>query len=370
MITNYYIIIIIIIVFLIFLNYYIDNIDNKNNNKNKNKNKNNNINNNINKNNNNNINNNININKKIIIYASFNLHNITCGGCTVLIYFAQKINELYNDNIVSIYTSDSEVNDSGLIFNNFIMDEDFDIENTIVIYPEGQEENPLDAKYIVRWILADLNTNINIYKTWNDNDLVYYYNKEKKFYDYPDKVNNIYKQLSIIFLNSDFINYNDQPREGYCHTYRKSYFHSIINEIHPDDSFEITRDHSISETVSFFNKYKYFICYDPFTFLALIAILCGCIPIIYPMENYNKKEYLQLSPLWDYIEMNNINNFYGLAYGLDDVKYAENTLNQGPDFIKKGIDYVNDFYIKSFLKDINNIENLNNTVINNYGKTN
>ena len=41
-------------------------------------------------------------------------------------------------------------------------------ENTVVVYPEVTVGNPLNAKYIVRWILCELGINCphDIYKTW------------------------------------------------------------------------------------------------------------------------------------------------------------------------------------------------------------
>ena len=38
--------------------------------------------------------------------------------------------------------------------------------------------------------------------------------------------------------------------------------------------------------VKIFNKYKYFYCYDGFSFLSCIATLCGCISIIVPFSNF------------------------------------------------------------------------------------
>jgi hypothetical protein len=317
-----------------------------------------------------------NLSKKIVVYYPYRF-SITGGGSVALIYFAQYINKMYNDNIVSVYSLENDnINENGIIFNNFIKNDDFDKENTIVIYAEGIEGNPLNAKHVIRWILADLyiTTREDIYKTWNDNDLVYYYNREEKFYESPEKIGVIYKQLSLIYLNPLIYNNNNNNnvrKYKYCHTYRKSNSHTDLNIIHPYDSFEIKRELSFQDTLDIFKEHEYFVCYDPFSFLAIIAIFSGCITIIHPYKNLNKTEYLKLSPLWDYLEKNNINNFYGLAYGLDDIEYAKKTINKSKELIEESINFTNNKYTKLFLKDLNNIDdNLKNTVINNYGKTN
>ena len=77
------------------------------------------------------------------------------------------------------------------IYNNFSLTKHLDdVNNTIVIYGQGIKGNPLNAKYIIRWILAPLGLccSTDIYKTWNPNDLVYYFNSEDKFTKEPEKV--------------------------------------------------------------------------------------------------------------------------------------------------------------------------------------
>jgi hypothetical protein len=72
--------------------------------------------------------------------------------------------------------------------------------NTVVVYPEVTVGNPLNAKYIVRWILCELGINCphDIYKTWGEDDFVYHYstyNPEKDVRHY-----NLLSPLYIIYL--------------------------------------------------------------------------------------------------------------------------------------------------------------------------
>jgi prefoldin subunit 5 len=302
--------------------------------------------------------------KKILIYYPVRV-NITSGGWTVMFYLGQKIKEKYKN--VQIYSPIyKEFNEYGLIFNDFTNDTNFDIENTIVIYPEIFTDNPLNAKYVIRWILAEIGINCdkNIYQYWNKNDLVYYYSRETKFIEYLEKVDTIYKQLSIIFVNNIFEN-KKNIKEGSCFTWRKVHIHKNVENIHPTDSFEIINQ-SHDELNIIFNKYKYFYCYDPFTFLACISLLCGCVSIIYPLEGVTKKEWLTRSPFYNYLKDHKIDNFYGIAYGLDDLKYAEETIDKAPEFLKNMINEINDTSINSFVNDIKNFDQLKNNVQNNY----
>ena len=76
------------------------------------------------------------------------------------------------------------------------------------------------------------------------------------------------------------------------------FFHKNINYFHPDNSIlleEFINNDNVSLTTicEVFNKCKYFYCYDPNTMYIFFSAICGCIPIIYPIENVSKIEYLQ-----------------------------------------------------------------------------
>ena len=143
-------------------------------------------------------------------------------------------------------------------------------------------------------------------------------------------------------------------------------YNSHITYIHPNGSFEITEEHSQDDYIHFFNQYEYFIAYDPLTFLSIIAALCGCISIVYPIEGLSKYEWLKMTAAWPYLKANHLDNLYGIAYGADDIKYAKDTIH----LVKTQWDEIHDFSLKKsilpFLDDINHFENLENTVENNY----
>jgi hypothetical protein len=289
-----------------------------------------------------------------------------CGGIVVQYELAKNLNNSMVD--VKIISPRNIKNN---IYNDFLLTktlDDADIDNTIVIYGETISGNPLNAKYVIRWILAPIGicSHPDTYKTWGPNDLVYYFNSEDKFIKEPEKVSKEYKLLNILFINPDAINFNLQNRSGTCHTFRKSYYHKNIQLIHPSNSFEVTRTHTQEDYIKIFNKYKYFICYDPLTFLSVIAALCGCISIVKKVDGLSKKDWLNMLAITDYFKESGENTLYGIAYGADDLENAINTLH----LVKKQWDDITNFMInkniKSFLNDMDNFDTLVNNVQNNF----
>lgn len=303
--------------------------------------------------------------KNILIYPYYAYSN-NCGGIVVQYYLAQILDKLGVRVRIKLNNNYKENN----IFNNYDND-DFDINNTVVIYGETIEGNPLNAPYIIRWILAELGIicEKDIYKTWGLKDLVYYFNSELKFLENPNKINTIYKNLSLLFINPIYKNLY-QERSGYCHTFRKKDFHKNIIMIHPQNSFEITRSHSQDDYLNIFNKYEYFISYDPLTFMNIIAAICGCISIVYPIEGVSKKDWLKMTALADYLKDRNLDTLYGIAYGnsFKEISNAYSTLTLIKEQWVDINQYFKEKYLLPFIQDINNFESCQNTNENNFYK--
>jgi hypothetical protein len=307
---------------------------------------------------------------KIIIYYPYPFSKDS-GGVMILCYFAIKINEILKDKLVYLFNDNTTIiNTEDFYFDNFTKDINFNKENTIVIYAEGVVGNPLNAKYVIRWILAELSINspIDIYKSWGKDDLVYYFNKEDRMNNNPEKIGSIYKMLTLIYLNPKVTIINFEKRNGWCFTYRKSNIHKNIDIIHPLEAYELDRFISQDKCVEAFNTYKYFVCYDPLTFLYMMSLLCGCITILHPIEGMTKKEWLKISLFNEYMEDNNIDDIYGLAYGIEDLPFAEETISKAPKLVNDVINNINTKYINLFLEDVENTKEIKfeNTVNNNY----
>ena len=79
-------------------------------------------------------------------------------------------------------------------------------------------------------------------------------------------------------------------------------------------NFLIVDNFPHEELAQIFNRYKYCFSYDVHTMYMTYASLCGCIPVVIPLEGVSKEEW---QPVQKYT--------YGIAYGLDDIDYALST---------------------------------------------
>jgi len=311
--------------------------------------------------------------KNIIIYPHIP-YKTTDGGITVH-YNLAKILKTYGINVKlcsnhgicnnDIYNDYCNVSDYG--------NDDYSINNTLVIYCEGVVNNPLNAKYVVRWMLSELGKNIpysNV-DSWGKTELVYYFNSEPRFYQNHENINTIYKLLNCVYISDEIKNYNQERLYYCCHTFRKglnSAYHKIIRTIHSPYSYGFENIQSMSEHINIFNNHKFFICYDPLSFLPFISALCGCIPIVYKVESLTKKEWFKTLGVSSYLQYNKLDYLYGISYGVEDLSYAIETIHlvkeQWDDIIKFNIQHT----VEPFLKDMESFEDNINTVENNYYK--
>jgi len=257
---------------------------------------------------------------KIIIYTP-QLYE-KCGGITALHLLAKKINTLNHKNVYAkLYCYDGSK-----YLNNYCNDfaNPYEInEHTIVIYPEIISGNPLNAKHVIRWILLELDVEMGKthYLNWNKTDLVYHWE--------PNTTKPI-TQLAVPFLDTQFRNYNTNPRTKTCYLIKKGYLihdKKFINKMHPADAVRID-NMSLPEIVKTFNESHTFYCYDPNSFYLLSATVCGCITIIHPLKNITKDTYFKNRIMY-------IDNFLydsGIAYGnsADEITHARSTIKDAP----------------------------------------
>ena len=301
-------------------------------------------------------------NKRIIIFLHFPF-NLSDGGVTVQYTLAEI---LYNFGEDVFVCNKCDNNSENTVFNRFIdIDEikEEDKEDTVVIYCEGIEGNPLKSKYVVRWMLSKLGQNVNYsrYFTWGENDLIYFFNSEREIIDKSVDV----KYLSFFYLYPLIENYK-WVRRGECFTERKSNFihknKSVV--LHDNTAFEITKQHLQTDYIEIFNKYEIFISYDPLTFLTIIAALCGCVSVVVPMDGISKKDYFKMTALYDYMLDKNIDTIYGIAYGMseEEIDYSKTTMHLLRDQIDDFKIWSIEKYVKSFVSDIKTWSSNNNTL--------
>jgi hypothetical protein len=255
---------------------------------------------------------------KIIIYTL--PFDISCGGIVVMHYLAKIINDYNHPNFYAKLFICNNIRYDNIFCNNFAEINEIN-DNTIIIYPEIITGNPLNCKNVVRWILLELGIEMPLdqFKSWGEKDLIYHWEPKNKL---NSKILR-YHWINPIFTNKNLV------RNKTCYLIKKGrLIHKNIKNIHPNDSINLD-NLNLAEIVNIFNESFYFYCYDPKTMYIIFAIFCGCIPVIYPIENISKMQYLEQSifkkdeTLYD----------KGIAYGnsLDEINYAIKTFSQSKD---------------------------------------
>ena len=232
----------------------------------------------------------------------------------------------------------------------------FNLNNTISIYTEHNLNNPFGTKHVVRWLLY--HTKREFEEQYHDNE--YYFNFNN-FYTYKNK--EIRKLTTLDYnLNKLYIE-NNNNRKGYCHILHKNTptnGNKIIENFNSKDlgkdwynkgGFDYLREE--------FNNHEYFITFDQNTYLTTAATLCGCKSIILNPNNKDNNIKNAYTESVDYkynltpteYRLKNSKNMFGVAYGIEDVKWAENTIHLVRDHIielekidKKTIDKFIDFW--------------------------
>jgi len=307
-------------------------------------------------------------NKNIIIYTHMYEFTWLDGGTVVQYLLAKTLDEMNQQ--VRIYPSSGIRRDNPLFTKYYDDDNDFQIDdNCIVIYCEGTQGNPLNAKNVVRWMLSELGQNVPVsyLDTWDKNELVYYFNSELKLYNNPEKIGTIYKLMNIIYINPDAFDYKVGQRAGCCYTTRKmNQIHKSVKYLHKNTAFEITRDHSQKECIDFFNKHRLFICYDAISFLYVISALCGCPTIVYKIKGVSKEEWLKKTICYEYFKHIGKYDLYGIAYGIEELPYAVETLHLVKQQWNNIFEHSKQQTVVPFIKDIQDFESNLNTIQNNF----
>lgn len=296
---------------------------------------------------------------KIVIYTPSIEEK--CGGVMVLHNLAKIINELNYPNIKCFLYYYNHTQQDNEFCNDFFNPNLID-DKTIVIYPETIHGNPLKAKYVIRWILLDLGFEVpkNHYINWSKNDIVYHWE--------PTTLKNS-KQLVNIWINKEIKKYNNNKRTKNCYAMKKIknirntlHSHKRLTLLHDPDNDICIDNLPIKDVVKIFNESQIFYCYDPNTFLSIMAPLCGCVTVLHPSKGVSKKQYFKSRILCK-------DNFCfdsGIAYGneLKEISKAFDTVeNAQENFFE-----LNSLYhetVTNFLSDITTlIENkpLINTV--------
>lgn len=184
--------------------------------------------------------------------------------------------------------------------------------DSIVLYPEVCYGNPLNAKYVARWLLYH-------YQYKDDKEA---YDSADLFIGYRDVFNDCPqfsgKQniLINVFDSRLYYQYNFGQRTGNCYIIRKGRKRADL-----PSSFDgpVVDDMTEEDIVKAFNECEYCYSYDTQTFYSSIAAVCGCKSIIVLEPGKTAADYTSGD-----------DNRFGVAYGFDDeeIERAEKTKEQ------------------------------------------
>lgn len=241
------------------------------------------------------------------------------GGVVALYSLAREIDLAGEKSFIYDLSNEKLYNP---IYSNYAEPKIID-ENTVVIYPEIIEGNPLKASKIVRWILCDLGVHCDkeIYKTWNPNDLIYHYSCYN-----PTETDRTYNILFTTYTHPKIKDKNHY-RYGSCHVFRKATkFHKNIDTLHPPDSLCLDGEVSQDILIEVFQSKRIFFCYDPYSYMIFMAILCGCVTVIHPIQGVSRDEWYRSLFYSKALRESGHTFFAGIAYGMEYLEEALKTI--------------------------------------------
>jgi hypothetical protein len=254
----------------------------------------------------------------------------TSGGCNVLFALAKKLSEYGHDskvyvvdrtNISTIYTN---------YLKEFIIDDD-----TFVICSEITNGLSKDTKKIIRWILFGT----NLYPRFHKHEIIYYFAPFCK--DNPAN-----KRLSFCYWPSSLENKNLPRINESCYIVKKGMYNPIIHAMFTNNTLPLKglnlEGLNHEQLIQTFNTTKYFYCYDPCCFLNIMALMCGCIVVQYPIIGYTAEE-------WKYAI--NFPTLNGVSYGHNNLAHAEATIAYAAEDCLKYKES-NEISFKNFINDL------------------
>lgn len=190
-----------------------------------------------------------------------------------------------------------------------------DLDEDIIIYPEGTEGNPFNFKKVVRWILYYPEKHIE--DKYKQNDLLLFFNKK-------------FSEKTLINNRSEMKDrkQDSEPELLFCFeagldTYKDLGIQRDVDEAvfvykaREKKSFSLDEKHKSlleipphlpgNQLLQVFNRTKKVYFYDTTSWSAIIAVLCGCEVILMPEEGMKEEEFFNKNPWLK----------YGMAYGKD-----------------------------------------------------
>lgn len=186
------------------------------------------------------------------------------------------------------------------------------LKNSIVIYPEVVNLNPLNSRFVIRWLLNKPQF-LNPDALFTDQELFFY--MQKSFLPKNLKVNKNRELAQNTFFTDIYFNKNLERNFDYCTLIHKGHKYHTKDKIIPKGLVIDKMSHQ--EKADILNKSKYLISFDPYSTNMRYAVMCGCIPIIIPVKNLREFEW-----------RSGLKNTNGIAYGYENLNFANSTRNE------------------------------------------
>jgi hypothetical protein len=175
--------------------------------------------------------------------------------------------------------------------------------NSITVYPEVVDGNPLHSARVVRWLLHRPGFHTGRINFGVD-ELTFYYGEEFNAPHLPaDRKLRLVWIMDQIFHQTSF-----GARTGSCYMVRKGKRRFTSP---PEPGSILVDGKSNKDIATILNSVRIFYCYDLHTMFCEYAALCGCVPVVVPEKGVNKYEWRQDE------EMR-----FGIAYGVEEIDWA------------------------------------------------
>ena len=215
----------------------------------------------------------------------------------------------------------------------------FPINNTVSIYPQITRGNPFNTIHNTRWILYD--TEKDIEEHYGENDVYFNYGNFKTFIKKDD-----IKLTVFNYYFDKLYKTNNSSRKSFCHIIHKHTppnGHKIFEELNSFDLTNWKQFGAYDYLREKLNEYEFFLTYDQKSFYTLASGLCGTKSVILnPGPSYEfagnafsqSEIYKNIMTPTEY-RLNNPIQMYGVAYGWDDMGWANKTIDFVPDYLKE-----------------------------------
>lgn len=203
---------------------------------------------------------------------------------------------------------------------NFSWEEfSYNPQKTVTMYTQITWGNPFGTINNCRWILHDYEK--PQWETFGQEDIIYNYGTFKV------PKNTKQKKLTVFDYQIDLFKKYQKERRGYCyilHKFTPEWGQDFMSNFGATNLTDLLVSGNFKELTNRFNEFEFLITFDSKSYITTAAALCGCKSIILNNDkNITPLEY----------RLNNPIQMCGVAYGWDDVEWAEKTL----PFVKKHI---------------------------------